>query len=448
MTDWKKTRVGIIGAGKSGLAAAQLLASIGAQVLLSEKGVFNGPRWAGVEIEQGGHSDRLLECDLLIRSPGVPNHIPIIQKARQKKIPLWSEIELAARLIKTSDLIAITGTNGKTTTTTLVGEIFKASKRPTVVGGNIGTPLAALVKRITAKTVVVLETSSYQLEDIHTFHPTISAILNVTPDHLEHHGTLAAYATAKARLFMNQTRKDICVLNADDPVCRRLAKKCKAQVFWFSRKKIVKNGIYYKPAPHQGQIVLHWRNHHTGWALKTRLPGPHNIENSLAAIAIAIAGGVPLPIVRRVVERFRGVEHRLEHVRTLNGVDYVNDSKGTNVDSTRVALDSFSRPILLIAGGQGKGSPYAPLRPAIKRQVKRLFLIGEDAARIQKEMGDLVPTEIVKTMARAVQRAHTVAQPHDVVLLSPACASFDQYQNYEQRGRDFKARVHHLHGKK
>ena len=434
-------KAGVIGAGKSGLAAARLLRRLGAQVLLSEKGVFKGARPAGITIEEGGHSRRLLQSQLLIRSPGVPNRLPILRAAARKKIPLWSEIELAARVLPArATLIAITGTNGKTTTTTLAGEIFKASGRPTRVGGNIGTPLADLAGRITARTAVVLEMSSYQLEDIHAFHPRLSAILNITPDHLEHHGTLRAYAAAKARIFMNQTRRDVCVLNADDAGCRRLARRCPARIFWFSRKKTLSSGVYLK----DGNVHLRWPGRTQQWPLKTLLPGPHNAENVLAAIAIAVAGGVGLAKLRRVLERFPGVEHRLEHVRTIAGADYVNDSKGTNVDSTRVALASFARPILLIAGGQGKGSPYAPLRAAVKQRVRKLLLIGEDAPRLARELGASAPYENLKTMARAVARARALAQAGDVVLLSPACASFDQYQNYEHRGRDFKTLVRRL----
>jgi UDP-N-acetylmuramoylalanine--D-glutamate ligase len=433
-------RVGVIGAGKSGLAAARLLHRLGAQVFLSESKTFQGTLPRGIRLEQGGHTDELLNCNLLVRSPGVPSHLPILRKAAKKKIPLWSEIELASRVLRSPILIAITGTNGKTTTTTLVGDIFKAAKRRTFVGGNIGTPLADLALKIPSRSTVVLEMSSYQLEDSHTFHPKISAILNITSDHLEHHGTLAAYTAAKARIFMNQKAQDICVLNADDARCRRLARKCKAKVFWFSRKKSLREGIYFK----EGQIHLHWKKEKMVWPLKAQLPGAHNIENILAAIAIGIAGGVPVQKIRKGIEKFPGVEHRLELVRQLNGVDYVNDSKGTNVDSTRVALDSFERPIVLIAGGQGKGAPYAPLREAVKKRVKTILLIGEDAPTIQRELGDLAACETMNTMKAAVQRAHALAVPGDVVLLSPACASFDQYQNYEQRGRDFKALVLNL----
>ena len=433
----KGLRVGIIGAGRSGTAAARFLRGLGARVLLSESGRLNGPRLPGIRYETGKHTVRLLESDLIIRSPGVPGHLPILKSIRQKRIPIWSELELASRYAKYRDLVAITGTNGKTTTTSLVGAIFKAARRRTLVAGNIGTPLSAVVHSTTAQSTIVLEVSSYQLEDIERFHPTISAILNVTPDHLEHHGTMRAYAGAKARLFENQSAGEVCVLNADDAWCRRLARRCKARIFWFSRKRKLQRGIFMDGS----DIVVRWGKIHRRWTLVSSLPGPHNVENMLAAVAITLAAGVKVHVIRRVLSRFKGVEHRLEVTRTLRGVRYINDSKGTNVDSTRVALASFSSPLVVIMGGQGKGSPYSPLVPLILSHVKRILLIGEDAPRIAKELKGTAPMDRVQTMRNAVARAAKVAGPGDVVLLSPACASFDQYRNYEERGRDFKALV-------
>jgi len=436
----KDKKVGILGAGRSGMAAARLLKRLGSTVLLSDSGKFKGPRLRGIEVESGGHSRRLLACHLIIRSPGVPGHLPILEQIRRRGIPIWSELELSSRYTHAKTLIAITGTNGKTTTTTLVGELFKAAGRKTFVAGNIGTPLADIALGTPPKSAVVLEVSSYQLEDVHTFHPTISAILNITPDHLEHHGTMKAYAQAKARIFENQTLHDVCVLNADDAWCRRLAKACRARMFWFSRQRVLKQGIYVEGS----EVVIRWGKHHHRWPLRTNLPGPHNVENVLASIAMAVAGGVSISIIRRVLRKFQGVEHRLELARTWRGVRYVNDSKGTNVDSTRVALLSFTNPLVVIMGGEGKGSPYAPLKPLIKKVVKRIILIGEDAPRIERELRGLVPMERRQTLEKAVPRAAEIAEPGDVVLLSPACASFDQYKNYEERGRHFKALVRKL----
>jgi UDP-N-acetylmuramoylalanine--D-glutamate ligase len=440
MTLYRGMRVNVIGAGKSGLAAARLLHSLGMKVFVSEKGRLMAKLPAGIASESGGNTERALRADLLIRSPGVPSHLSILKKAAARHIPLWSEIELASRYARSRNIIAITGTNGKTTTTTLVGKLFKSGGRKTFVGGNIGTPFADFARRTMPSSVVVLETSSYQLEDIQEFHPRISAILNVTPDHLEHHGSMRAYAKAKARIYENQTKKDICVLNADDPVCRRWITSCPARVILFSRKKSLRSGVWFA----KGMLHYRWAGKSGQWRLKTKLPGPHNIENILASVAIGLAGQLSPRGMQRVLERFPGVEHRLEHVRTLDGVDYVNDSKATNVDSTRVALASFDRPILLIAGGEGKGSPYTPLRALVKKQVRSLLLIGDDAPAIRRELGDLVPSEMLGTMQKAVRRARLLAQRGEVVLLSPACASFDQYQNYEHRGRDFKALVRKL----
>lgn len=443
MTSFKNRRVAVLGAGRSGLAAAKLLARLGARVLLSEGGKLTTLPLlpAAIDLETNGHSNRVLDADLIIRSPGIPDHLPILKSARKKKIPIWSELELASRLIHPRRIIAITGTNGKTTTTTLVGQLFKAADRSTLVAGNIGTPLSDLVSRVTRRTSVVLEASSYQLENIEHFHPTISAILNITPDHLEHHGTMRAYIDAKARIFRNQTRQDTCVLNADDAACRALARRCRCRVLFFSRRRMLSEGISFD----RGDVVIRWRGRRARFPLRWDLPGPHNVENALAAIGMALASGLSLSMIQRVLKRFKGVEHRLERVRTLRGVDYINDSKATNVDSTRVALESFHQPLIMIMGGRGKGSPYTPLKKLVEQHVRRLLLIGEDAGRIHQDLGTVVPDDRVKTMSAAVTRAAQLARPGEVVLLSPACASFDQYKNYEERGRHFKRLVQRLH---
>jgi UDP-N-acetylmuramoylalanine--D-glutamate ligase len=433
-------KVGIIGAGRSGQAAARLLHRLGARVLISESGRLPKSLPAGILFESGHHSDKLLGSDLIIRSPGIPDHLPIIQRIHRKGIPVWSELELASRYARHKQLVAITGTNGKTTTTSLVGELFRAAGGKTYVAGNIGTPLSDIALQTTPDSTIVLEVSSYQLENIETFHPTISAILNITPDHLEHHGTMRAYAEAKARIFENQTSPDICVLNADDAWCRRLSKGCRAKRFFFSRRRSLASGIYLK----EGDVVIRWGKMRRRWPLLTNLPGPHNVENVLASIAMAVAGGVSLKVIRRVLSKFKGVEHRLELARHWRGVRYVNDSKGTNVDSTRVALASFSDPMILIMGGEGKGSPYRPLRNLIRNHVKRILLIGEDTPRIERELKGAAPMERLQTLRKAIPRAAALARPGDVVLLSPACASFDQYRNYEERGRDFKELVRQL----
>jgi UDP-N-acetylmuramoylalanine--D-glutamate ligase len=436
----KGKRVGVIGAGRSGLAAARLLKRLGAKVLLSDSDKIRGSVPRGIDVESGRHSRRLLNCDLIIRSPGVPGHLPILERIRRQGIPIWSELELASRYTQARRLVAVTGTNGKTTTTTLIGEFFKNAGRKTFVAGNIGLPLSAVAAKTSPAANVVLEVSSYQLENIESFHPTASVILNITPDHLEHHGTMRAYADAKARIFENQSSQDVCVLNADDAWCRRLTGRCRAKIIFFSRKRKLRQGIYIDGH----DLVIRWRHRRQRWFLRSNIPGPHNIENILAAVAVAVAAGIPMSTVRKVLNAFRGVEHRLELVRTLRGVRYINDSKGTNVDSTRVALLSFSDPLILIVGGEGKGSPYAPLKPLVMERVKRILLIGEDAPRIARELQAAAPMERLYRLTRAVKRAQQVAAAGDIVLLSPACASFDQYKNYEDRGRHFKTLVRGL----
>jgi UDP-N-acetylmuramoylalanine--D-glutamate ligase len=442
MAEWTGRRVAVLGAGRSGLAAARFLARQGAQVLLSDENPKSSRHHlpSAIQLEHGRHSSRVLESNLIIRSPGIHDDIPILKKARKKGIPVWSELELGSRYVHPKRIIAITGTNGKTTTTTLVGELFKAVDRSTRIAGNIGTPLSEIALQNKSLSTVVLEVSSYQLENIERFHPTLSAILNITPDHLEHHGSMRAYAAAKARIFKNQTADEVCVLNADDRWCRTLAQRCPCRVLFFSRRRRLKEGIFFE----KGTVFIRWEGRQTHFALKWELPGPHNVENALASIALALAGGVPVGTIQNVLKRFKGVEHRLEYVRELRGARYVNDSKATNVDSTRVALESFQDPLILIMGGQGKGSPYTPLRPLIKRHVRQLLLIGEDTPRIRKDLGKAVLMEDVGAMPHAVRRASQIARPGEVVLLSPACASFDQYQNYEERGRHFKTLVKKL----
>jgi phospho-N-acetylmuramoyl-pentapeptide-transferase len=433
-------RFAVIGAGRSGLAAAQFLRKHGASVLLSEGADRPVQALPGIDVETGGHSQRVLEAEVIIRSPGVPNHLPILEEANRLGIAQWSELELASRFIDAHHMVAITGTNGKTTTTTLIGQIFKMANSRTVVGGNIGTPLTELASKISPKTDVILEVSSYQLENIQLFHPHIAVLLNITPDHLEHHGTMKAYRAAKARIFERQNARDFCIINADDPRCVSLARHAKSKVVFFSRHKKLRQGVYFD----RGQIVVRWGKINRAWTLQWNLPGDHNVENALAAVATALVAGIPLSIIQDVLDSFKGVEHRLERVRMLHDVCYVNDSKATNVDSTRVALASFREPLIVIMGGRGKGSPYRSLSGLIKKHVKKILLIGEDSARIEKDLNEVVSLERCHTLDRAVRRARQLAVAGDVVLLSPACASFDQYRNYEERGKHFKKLVKSL----
>ncbi|MHB9154699.1 MAG: UDP-N-acetylmuramoyl-L-alanine--D-glutamate ligase [Endomicrobiales bacterium] len=437
--------VGVMGLARSGIAAANLARSRGAKVLVSELRPRNKCRSrlrrlnAGIAVEFGAHTERLLASDILIKSPGV-HHNEILERAAKKGIPVWGEVELALRVSKPGVLVAITGTNGKTTTTALTGGIFKAAGRPTVVGGNIGSPLASAADSVDSRTVAVLEMSSYQLEDSPSFHPHIAAILNITPDHLEHHGTMKNYAGAKAGIFLRQSKKDFSILNYDDPYCRRLAKRCPGKVVFFSRRARLKEGVYFA----DGRIVVRLPGREGEIPAEMKIPGMHNVENALAAAAMAVAGGVPLAVVQKVLRSFPGVAHRIEFARELDGVRYYNDSKATNVDSTRVALESFPGNVWLILGGRDKGAPYTPLKQLVRERVKGILLIGEAAPLIRKDLAGTVPFFDCGTMEKALSSSRSKAGQGDVVLLSPACASFDQFKDYEERGRHFKKLVRAL----
>ena len=435
--------VGVIGLGRSGIAAANLAKQLGADVLVSESRSRNESKNAvkllknGIRIEYGGHSTELLKAGIIIKSPGVHGDIPIIRKAKALGISVIGEIEFALRFIKSNKVIAITGTNGKTTTTTLVGEILKAAAFKTIVAGNIGYPPAAAAAKITPATNLVLEVSSYQLEDSPAFKPHISAILNITPDHLEHHGTMRNYIAAKRHIFANQTPNDYCILNYDDKVLNKMAAQCAAKVIFFSRTRKLSGGVY----SFGRKLVSDIHNNKFSIDLNLIIPGPHNVENALAAAAIAAAAGVKPAVIKKVLNSFKGVEHRIEFCAEKKGVKYFNDSKGTNVDSTRVALESFEGNIWLILGGLDKGAPYTPLKQLVRNKVKGILLIGEAAGKIKKGLAGSAKFYDCKTLGLAVKLSSELALPGDVVLLSPACASFDQFKDYEDRGRQFKQLV-------
>lgn len=441
-------RVLVVGLGKSGVASALFLKERGAKVSVSDA---KSPEQlhqeipvlldAGITVETGQHGERTFrEQDLIVISPGVPFDMPLLARARESGIPIIGEIELAAQFLK-GNIIAITGSNGKTTTTAMAGEILTASGRPTLVGGNIGTPAISFVGQAGETTWTVLEISSFQLETVESFCPKIAAVLNVTPDHLDRHYTFENYAAAKARIFEKQTADDFAVLNADDPTCVAMAAKLAARVYWFSRLRPVEHGTFVR----EGNVV--WRdadNEQTILPLaEIALKGAHNLENVLASVAVGMLAEVDPADIRRAVAEFRAVEHRLEYVTTVNGVDYYNDSKATNVDATIKALESFPGHIHLILGGKDKGSDYSVLNPLIRERVKRVYTIGAAASKIESQISgaDVLRTE---TLEAAVKRAHEAALPGDVVLLAPACASFDQFESYEHRGRVFKQLVRGL----
>ncbi len=434
----------VVGLGKSGVASALFLKERGARVTASDTKSGDELRNEipllldhGITVETGGHGERTFRGqDLIVVSPGVPVDAPKLVQARALGGTVVGEVELAAQFLP-GPIVAITGSNGKTTTTTLAGEVLTASGFPALVGGNIGTPAISLAERATPETVIVLEVSSFQLETIQTFRPKIAVVLNVTPDHLDRHRTFEAYVDAKARIFENQQASDFAVLNADDPTCVTMASRTRAQAFWFSRQKEVKQGAWVR----DGNIVFRDGAGQREILQVSEIPlkGAHNLENVLAAVCAGALMGCAAEKIRQAVRDFKAVEHRLEFVATIGGVDYYNDSKATNVDATIKALESFPANIHLILGGKDKGSDYSVLNDLLRQRVKRVYTIGAAAGKIESQIvfpkGEIVHAE---TLENAIRKAHAVAKPGDVVLLAPACASFDQFKNYEQRGKVFK----------
>jgi UDP-N-acetylmuramoylalanine--D-glutamate ligase len=439
----------VVGLGKSGVASALFLKSRGARVTVSDSKPEAELRDEillllehGITVETGGHGDRTFRGqDLIVVSPGVPFDAPQLAQARTLGEPVIGEIELAAQFLA-GPIVAITGANGKTTTTSLAGEILAAGKLPTLVGGNIGTPAISFADQAKPDTWVVLEVSSFQLETIVRFRPRMAVILNITPDHLDRHKTFANYLNAKARVFENQQNSDFTILNADDATTAALAGRARAQLFWFSRKKAQEKGAYVRDAN------VFFRDSHGERAImplaEIPLKGAHNLENVLAAVAIGVLAGCEPDQIRHAVRNFKAVEHRLEFVTRIAGVEYYNDSKATNVDATIKALESFPGNIHLILGGKDKGSDYSVLNDLLRQRVKRVYTIGAAAAKIESQIQGAAEVDHAETLEVAVRRASESAVAGDVVVLAPACASFDQFQNYEHRGRVFKETVHSM----
>jgi UDP-N-acetylmuramoylalanine--D-glutamate ligase len=453
MMELKGKKVLVVGLGKSGLAAALFLRRRGAQVTVSD--IRSAEALAndipslleeGINVEAGGHGLLTFRRqDLIVVSPGVPLDTPELAQVRSFGLPVIGELELAARFLKGKTL-AITGSNGKTTTTSLVGEILKAAGMPTLVGGNIGVPVVGLIEESTDETWSVLEVSSFQLETTEQFHPAIAVILNITPDHLDRHGTFENYALAKERIFAVQNQEDFLVLNADNARAAAAASRSSARVYWFSLEIPVSQGAWVD----EGQIMYRAsKDAHpetimplTGIPLK----GEHNVENVLAAVCASRLAGASPGIIRHAVESFRAVEHRLEYVDTINGVEFYNDSKATNVDATAKAIAAFPGGIHLILGGKDKNSDYTQLADLLRSRVRAVYTIGAAAAKIESHLRGVVAIHSCETLERAVTTAAAAAHPGEVVLLAPACSSFDQFENYEHRGRIFKELVHEWRG--
>ncbi len=446
--DLEGKRVLVVGLARTGIVVSLFCAAYGAHVTgIDEKpesalaSTAERLRAAGVAIEFGGSRPELfLNHDLIIVSPGVPAKLPGLELARNRNIPVWSEIELAWRLLR-GKLVAITGSNGKTTTTSLVGHILQSAKIPVLVGGNIGTPLLARVEASSDSSVTVAEVSSFQLETIDAFRPDVGVLLNLTPDHIDRHGSFEEYARAKQNLFKNMLDRDAAVLNADDP---QVAQRGPAhgQTFWFSRQKRLAAGTFLRG----DQIFFRREGSESVLMRRTDIPlrGEHNLENVLAASTAAILAGAPTDAIEGAVRSFPGVEHRLEFVAEIAGVSFYNDSKATNVDAALKAIDAFSGSLIVILGGKDKGSPYEPLREPLRQKAKLVLLIGAAADKIAAELDGAVAMKRVGTLRIAIATAFEHAKAGDTVLLAPACASFDQYENFEQRGREFKELVTQL----
>jgi UDP-N-acetylmuramoylalanine--D-glutamate ligase len=502
----KGKRVLVVGMARSGMAAAFFLKARGARVTVSEMRPAEALRTeiprlleSGVTIETGGHRERtFLDADFILVSPGVPAGLPLLERARVQHIPVYGEVDFASRFLR-GEIVAVTGSNGKTTTTALIAHLLEACGRHVQIGGNIGTPLISLVESSTDTTVNVIEVSSFQLETTQVFHPRVAVVLNLTPDHLDRHGSMEAYAAAKQRIFANQAAGDSAVLNAADIWCRRYARLLmeeppkggsRGRIVWFGldhARALAElksdgltaagdDGAWLTTAPMAAAAELRAqsrgngadRHAHEGpvttpagaiaWqSLGVRAPildvadiplrGSHNIENVLASVAVAciVAGPEKAPAIREAVRTFKAVEHRLEFVARIGGVDYFNDSKATNVDATEKALQAFPSGVWLILGGKDKGSDYTLLAPLLRGRTRGVLLIGAATEKIASQLQPLgIELTRAGTLERAVEIAASRARSGDTVLLAPACASFDQFDNYEHRGRVFKQLVAEL----
>lgn len=445
----KDKKVLVVGMGKSGKAAVQAMLKLGAHVSVQdskdeekiEPQLLHFLKEKNVTCYLGCIPDDMGAFDMLILSPGVPVELEFIRKARDAGAEIVGELEIAYRSGK-GKYVAITGTNGKTTTTTLVGEIYRAAGRNTYVVGNIGVAVISKALSAEEESWLITETSSFQLETIRDFRPEISAILNLTPDHLDRHKTMENYGNAKAQIFKNQTPEQYCVINYDDEACMKLAENCKATVIPFSRIRELEMGAFVK----DDVIVIKDRQGHVTEICRTDelgIPGTHNLENALAACAMAYFGGIDAEIISKTLRGFNGVEHRIELCDEIDGIRFVNDSKGTNPDAAIKAIEAMKENIILIAGGYDKNSSFDAFVAAFDGKVKAVMLLGKTATKIKEaaEKAGFTNSIILKDMETCVREAYRIAKPGDVVLLSPACASWDMYTSFEQRGEHFKSCV-------
>ncbi|MGE0132134.1 MAG: UDP-N-acetylmuramoyl-L-alanine--D-glutamate ligase [Blastocatellales bacterium] len=440
----------VVGLARSGAAAAEFLASRGARVTVndakpeSELKDAESLRANGIEVVTGSHPRELFEkSDLIVVSPGVPLALEPFQRARAAGAHVIGEVELAARFLR-GRLIGITGSNGKTTTTTLAGELLKNAGLLAQVGGNIGTPLISLVETSRDDGFTVIELSSFQLEAVDRLHLFVSVIINITPDHLDRYDSMDDYAAAKANVFRNQTANDFAALNADDERVSKMDSLTEAQPIFFSRRRELDEGIFLR-----GAEIIH-RASGVERSLITReeitLRGDHNLENVMSALAVGIACEAHAGSMRETIRNFKGVEHRLEFVAEINGVKFYNDSKATNVDAAIKCIEAFDGGVNVILGGKDKGSDYSPLAPLVRERCSNVILIGAAADKIEAALENTRPMRRAATMQEAVEIGLMMGKPGEIVLLAPACASFDMFDNYEHRGRVFKDAVKRLVG--
>jgi len=444
----KGRKIGILGMARSGMAAAAMADRFGGKPFVSDSArgellVNQAERLKaeGIPYETGGHSDRLLGCDYLVVSPGIPLNVDILKRASDKGLPIFSEIEFASWACR-GKIIAVTGSNGKTTTTTLIGGIFSAAGFDTHVAGNIGLPFCEIVPKIGPDSVAVIEVSNFQLEAIADFKPEIALILNLTPDHLDRHGSFEAYKQTKYRITENQTAEDHLILNLDSPELMA------ANISTAARMRFFTTGLAEKASAFVRDGSLCWRDDEAEAEIipcgEIMIPGPHNLQNAAAAVCAAVLCDVEPAVIRKVLQTFPGVEHRLENVGRVAGISFVNDSKATNVDSVCFALQSLPTPVYLIAGGRGKGASYEPIIEHGKDKIKGVIVLGEAKDEIFQALGHAFPVVVVDSLPEAVRKAFEMAYPGETILLSPGCASFDMFENFEHRGKVFKAAVAEL----
>ncbi len=446
----RNRRIGIIGMGRSGLAAANLAAKLGGQVLVSDSAEesklleqIGELKKMSVPFETGGHSEQLLECDYLVLSPGVPLNIEILKKAQEKGIPIFSEIEFGYWVCQ-GTIIAVTGSNGKTTTTTLIGKIFEAAGYNTFVCGNIGLPFCDVADKLNKDDIAVVEISTFQLEAIEDFKPHVALILNLSPDHLDRHGSFDAYKALKYRIAENQTSTDFLVLNEEDELLMIDDFKSGAEKLLFTTKDKSDMAVFVS----DNQLVSNYDNEKQDIIdiNEILIPGPHNLQNAATAVCVSSIFKIEPKIIKEVLRTFAGVEHRLEKLGQVAGVNFVNDSKATNVESVCYAIRSVAKPIYLIAGGRDKGAPYDKIAEIGKDKIKEIYAIGEAKEKIFEQLGKTIPVHLTDKLENAVQLSFEKATPGSTVLLSPGCASFDMFENYEHRGQVFKEAVASLKG--